>query len=293
MTPTLSSPLRMLILSPPGTSHPAFLRDISNHEIRTPYYSASIPIWRDEIPTSSTSISDWKQEWTLSEAGEVVRAIGAWLLCFKKPRNSTELDTIRTLLTTIHEVIEHHVKDTYATSEPLLLAVGMQQTMLPSLLMESEEWEDMCRDCGMWEWIDGGLDGAEAGNNGIKEDARNEFGEKVGLERLKEALEANEWDGGDPDTDALSDDLGLGENGFGAEAAQIERELMGLKMAVNSGANEDGSKDPQEEVEDESVEEMERMMLKIQAIKEMGADMPEEERRRFAAKAVRDVMKTI
>lgn len=108
----------------------------------------------------------------------------------------------------------------------------------------------------------------------------------MGIARLKEALEAHEWDSG-ADADALSDDLGIGsEDGFGAEAAQVEREMMGLKLAVH---NEDGS----DEGGDNSVEELENMMLKVRAIKDMGVDMPIAERKRFAAKAVNDVMKTL
>lgn len=61
---------------------------------------------------------------------------------------------------------------------------------------------------------------------------------------------------------------------------------MGLKTTVH-GEEESG------EGGDEGVEELENMMLKVQAIKDMGADMPEAERRTFAAKAVRHVMKTL
>ena len=62
--------------------------------------------------------------------------------------------------------------------------------------------------------------------------------------------------------------------------------MMGLKMAVNgAGGSDKGG--------EESLEELENMMLKMQAIKDMGADMPEHERRKFAAKAVRDVMKDL
>ncbi|KAL9072120.1 MAG: hypothetical protein Q9161_003741 [Pseudevernia consocians] len=164
--------------------------------------------------------------------------------------------------------------------EPLLVAVGMQQTMSPSLEVTNEEWENLCMDYGSWEWIDGQLDGKVESNGEGKE--KNEFGERTGIERLKEALEACEWEG--VDVDAISDDLGL-EEGFGAETAEVEREMMGLKMAVNEA---EGS----EEGGDEGVEELENMMLKMQAIKDMGADMPESERRKFAAKAVKDVMKT-
>ena len=83
--------------------------------------------------------------------------------------------------------------------------------------------------------------------------------------------------------DTTSDDIGL-EDGFGAEAAELEREMSGLKIGVN------GAKECDEGV-DEGVEELEKMMLKIQAIKDMGAGMPDSERRRFAISAVRDVMK--
>ena len=106
----------------------------------------------------------------------------------------------------------------------------------------------------------------------------------MGIPRLKEALEAQEWEG--ENANDVPEDLDFGsEDGFGAEAAQMEREMMGLKTAVHEGGSEDGG--------DDGVEELESMMLKVQAIKNMGADMPEAERKRFAARAVRDVMKTL
>jgi hypothetical protein len=115
--------------------------------------------------------------------------------------------------------------------------------------------------------------------------------EKTGIPRLFEALEANEWDSGDGevDGDLTEDELGL-EDGFGAEAAQMEREMMGLKMAVQE---DEAARLEENDGGDEEVQELENMMLKMQAIKDMGADMPEAERKKFAAKAVRDVMKTL
>lgn len=204
-------------------------------------------------------------------------------------------------------MVSNHTSSGYATSEPLLLAVGTQQTISPGLEVTNEEWENLCMDCGSWEWIDGELDWkVEWKGEGKKE--RNEFGgesristqqtkrnwcicadsgafqiERRGIERLKEALEACEWEG--VDVDNISDDLGL-ENGFSAEAAEVEREMMELKMTVNGAEGSD-------EGADEGVEELENMMLKMQAIKDMGADMPESERKKFAAKAVRDVMRAL
>ena len=115
--------------------------------------------------------------------------------------------------------------------------------------------------------------------------------EKTGISRLLEALEANEWDSGDGevDGDLTEDALGL-EDGFGAEAAQMAREMMGLKMAVHE---EEGLGAAEGDGGDEEVQELENMILKMQAIKDMGADIPEAERKKFAAKAVRDVMKML
>lgn len=65
-------------------------------------------------------------------------------------------------------------------SEPLLLAVGTEQTTSPSLEVSHEEWENLCMDCGSWEWIDGELDGkVESNKEGHGE--RNEFGGESGI----------------------------------------------------------------------------------------------------------------
>ena len=111
----------------------------------------------------------------------------------------------------------------------------------------------------------------------------------MGIARLKEALEAHEWDCS-ADIENLSDDLDLGseDDGFVTEAAQVEREMMGLKMAVHEGESREG-----DEGGDEDVQEMENMMLKVRAMKDMAGDMPEAQRKRFAAKAVSDVMKNL
>lgn len=94
--------------------------------------------------------------------------------------------------------------------------------------------------------------------------------EKVGMERLKEALEANDWE-----ASAELDDLGFedfeddGEDteslGFGAEAAELEMEMVGMKQAIHGGTQdkeEDGGRD-------EDVEQLQAMMLRLQAVKGM------------------------
>ena len=101
------------------------------------------------------------------------------MVCFRKPREREDVEAIRSTLTTIHEIIERHIGSSYSVEEPLLLAVGMQQTVSPSLEMGPDEWDDLCRECGGWEWIDGELgseDDDKAGEKGQRQ--RNEFGGK-------------------------------------------------------------------------------------------------------------------
>lgn len=91
-----------------------------------------------------------------------------------------EQETIRSLLATIYQVVSTHTSSRYSLSEPLLLAVGTQQTVNPSLEVTYEEWENLCMECGSWEWIDGELDdNLESDGGGRKE--RNEFGGESGI----------------------------------------------------------------------------------------------------------------
>ncbi|KAL8930634.1 MAG: hypothetical protein Q9208_000505 [Pyrenodesmia sp. 3 TL-2023] len=281
-------------LHPPKIQQPTN-RTGSSLSLRTPYYSTTIPLWHDTIP----SLPSWENEWLAPEAKEVIQSIGAWVVVVEKPPAAApgdanaSLESIRTTLTTLHRVLSHHQQSSsYASTsieEPLLLAIGMPQPLRPLLAMSNDEWEDLCRECGGWEWIDNEATG------------KNEFGEKVGLERLQETLEANEWeeDGGE-DLDAEDDDvkhfeaeLGLRDDSEGAAPAGMElgNDFEGMHEAI-LGQDEEGGDDGCSEG-DIQVDELESMMLKMQAIKEKGADMPEEERKRFAAKAVTEVMKSI
>ena len=195
--------------------------------------------------------------------------------------------------------------------------------------MGPDDWEDLCRDVeGEWEWIDGtiadphddsgGLDGEERGKktNGKEKGIVNEFGEKVGIARLKEALEANEWesitegnDGADEydGYSALELELGIageesvGKRGFSEEAEEARGEIFSLSSAIRNGDTEGDEEEDVDEAgdkienegDDDEVQGLETMMLKLQAAKDLGADMPEVERRKFAAKAVREAMKSV
>ena len=169
---------------------------------------------------------------------------------------------LRETLSTIHKTIVHHreTSNNYASIEndAILLAIGMPQQLRPLLELTNDEWEDVCQDSGGWEWIDSEATG------------KNDFGEYTGLARLKEALEANEWDAGGEVIDGteaadLDAELGLGnETSSTAPGMGLENDTTEMHEAILSHepGNEGGNVR-----NDNQIEEVESMMFKLQAIK--------------------------
>ncbi|KAF5877147.1 putative alpha and gamma adaptin binding protein p34 protein [Botrytis fragariae] len=311
MAMEISHPRRILAVSRPDSglvdllkgltgSAPALTGDsiagvTHDWSIKTNYYTASVPIWLDEIHEPEI----WCKEFLAPEAREVLTVLGAFIVCFRKPVDEAELQAFKVLLESVAEVVKEGCGYTW---DGVCLAVAMPQSTTPYLEKSFDEWEELCQEHG-FEFID------------FESKGRNEYSGKVtipmkfsvllltpvepmGLERLKEALEANEWEGGDDDGEGI--DLGDFEDdgddnksiGFGIEAAELEMEMFGMKQAIYGKSSE--KTNPEEEVENEDgVEQLEALMLRMQAVKDMGADLPEAERKRFAAKAVNDLMKTL
>ncbi|QDS77449.1 hypothetical protein FKW77_006857 [Venturia effusa] len=283
---------RILALGAPDAGVLALLKDLTGSsptpvdsttagllhtwKLETQYYRAELSIWIDEI----VDLEAWRAEFVKPEAKEVVSALGAWIFCFRKPISQEELGVIKESIRAIADVIR---KACGYSWDGTCLAVGMPQGITPHFQLDDEEWEEFCRELG-FEYVDATTKG------------RNDFGEPTGVDRVKEALETTEWDGADDDFgDILSeDDLdGTGDNdesewgAFSVEEAEMNMELLGMKTAVNGGNV------GEEEDEALQVEELERMMGKLQAIRDTSSSMPEAERKRFAAKAVAEVMKTL
>lgn len=90
---------------------------------------------------------------------------------------------------------------------------------------------------------------------------------------MKQALEANDWEGGDEigeeiDLDDLDedDDEVEGSLGFGIDPSEMKAEMAGMKQAIYGG----GSVEDDENVDDnddEEVEKLQAMMLKMQAVR--------------------------
>ncbi|QKX64205.1 uncharacterized protein TRUGW13939_11378 [Talaromyces rugulosus] len=134
--------------------------------------------------------------------------------------------------------------------------------------------------------------------------ARNEFGELQGLPRIKEVLSALEWgspsadedDDNDADTEKFLADMG--DDGLGVEVGQLEREMMGLRFAINNNGNDNDYDDDDNNDNDGGdselqVDDLEALMMRMRSIKDMSADLPEAQRKAFAAKAVRDIMREL
>jgi len=90
------------------------------------------------------------------------------------------------------------------------------------------------------------------------------------MERLKEALEANDWEASEELDDLGFEDFdGDGDDadslGFGIEAAEMEMEMFGMKQAIYGGTQDKEEADEGER--DEDVEQLQAMMLKLQAVR--------------------------
>ncbi|KAF7618825.1 alpha and gamma adaptin binding protein p34-domain-containing protein [Aspergillus flavus] len=150
-------------------------------------------------------------------------------------------------------------------------------------------WEDKLFDLGLVGFEVVNWDPREVGLS----EERDRFGEYQGMRRVREILETHDWastpseeSGG---VDDVEDELEghLLEDGFDLEVNELEREMVGLRFAIENGGDDLGGIDGDDEIK---VESMEALMLRMKAIKDMSDELPESERKRFAAKAVRDIM---
>ena len=158
--------------------------------------------------------------------------------------------------------------------------------------------------------------------------------ERMGIARVKEALEANDWASLD-DHDALSDfgefedpdekddqkDLDPENMGFGFDRAGFEglrksiwtsgqvqdekteavgglregAQAGGVSIPVSSSVDPPPTENSQQGsgLADEDLEQVEKMMRKLQAAREAGEGMSEAQRKRMAARAVEEVMREL
>ncbi|KAI0546725.1 hypothetical protein F4679DRAFT_556803 [Xylaria curta] len=278
-----------------GTSH--------NLSLKTTYYTAEVPIWLDLI----SSPSEWSASFLSAEAKEVLEVLGGLIIVFALPvhSQSEEGKSAKELIQYVGKVVKDGLGGWGWDGVGLCLGVGE--------IDDVDAWEDCCAESG--------LEFVQVRNQSTP--SRNEFGEKTGIPRALEALEANDWEnattedlGSDfEDIDAYLEakketekdpegpDLDPEELDFGFDREDFE----GLKRAIWNAGKEDGEDVPdgsenkekktgeteEESLDDEDIQKMERMMAKLTAVRDTNAGLPEDQRKRAAAKAVAEVMREL
>ncbi|KAK4142474.1 alpha and gamma adaptin binding protein p34-domain-containing protein [Dichotomopilus funicola] len=302
--------------------------------LTTPYYTASIPIWLDLIATPA----EWSASFLSPEAREVLGVLGGVVVVFALPSSPSALtglsagrDTVggeggggddgddgreaaRELVRHVGKVVREGLGGWEWVGVGLVVGVGAiaggGEAGEDGTGEELDEWEDLCAESGL-EFVHLPKAGVASGKGkGAAEEEgkkRNEFGERVGVARVLEALEANDWAGGGMDEFKEGDEegeegkreLGDGEveddDEFDPEKLDFgfdRGDFAGLKKAIWSGGG-DGEDDDEEEVGEKEVQKLEQMMMKLQAVRDASAGLPEDQRRRMAARAVGEVMKEL
>lgn len=167
----------------------------------------------------------------------------------------------------------------------LVLHVQSLEMMVPTLELKAMEWEDVCFESGGYEYVD-------LRDPGQSTESINEFGEKTGEGRLLEALEANVWEaGGGEDEEAEDGELDIGGDGLVEELeAESRGEAAEQQQEMQIGLLHDQA-EGEERQSDKDVVALESMMTRLHTLREAGADLPQQERRRMARKAVEEVMR--
>ncbi|KAL2144646.1 hypothetical protein VTI28DRAFT_8857 [Corynascus sepedonium] len=299
--------------------------------LTTPYYTASVPIWLDLV----SSPAEWSASFLSSEAKEVLDVLGGVLVVFSlpypsppSPHSSTSVplpsslsssspsgergrEDARELITHVGKVVKEGLGGWEWDGVGLVVGIGQgQRQSQEDDGGELDEWEDLCAESGL-EFVYVSKAGPKTGSGkGAEEDKRNEFGERVGMARVIEALKANDWSGGGGWEEGRESSEGSQENEnkddeedeFDPEKLDFgfdKEDFAGLRKAIWSGNRDGDGEDPDrkleedEEIGEEDVQQLEQMMLKLQAVRDASAGLPEEQRKKMAARAVGEVMKEL
>ena len=291
------------------TSHPAL-------HLKTKYYEADVSIWCDELspPASSKAfdrsseglnkkgdtLEQWKEQMLSKPASEVRAVIGGIILLLPASSKSRESeDVIMQYVQAVNSLREAIEDESGGRDVAAAIVVQSVASKATESLKDSEQYleklEDKCQEVNIfgWDFV------ACNGTSEVPQDDKSKFGEKTGLPRLIEVLEAvdwsvapqlsesdlgNEWD--TPHSPTL-----IGDPGFSPLDAELQQEMMGLKMSMlEDDSDKSAAKTIEGSDEDMSVEQMSALMERVVAIKAAGADMPDVEREKFAKREVDKIM---
>ena len=277
-----------------------------------------------EVPHS---LSTWRTTMLSEPAREVREAIGGIVLVLTLPlslqseisawpskhRHADDYLDVVEAVDAVKDLIE---EENYGREVPAVVLVmatgkGVGEGDLGPTTNKLEQTIREERGVLSWELV--GWDG-EVGEDGITTDRpaalRNDFGELMGMERVKELLEAVDWsahgvdpDEKDPDFGFLSGDEEDGArrvDGIKLQGQELEREMMGLKLAMRDQDLGEGDAEEHralstgaEEDEDLKIDQLPGLLERVVAIREAGAEMNKADREKFAKREVERIMKDL
>ncbi len=279
---------------------------------------------------ASPSLEQWKSQILSPEAEEVRAVIGGIVLLLPILSASASLplspsNPTLELIQTLHELREA-IEDGAPNRDIASLVVlqpsipGKSSTPQRNHDEHVEQLEERCLEEGCLGWDFVVWDGLIASNHqdqdvtketgtevhvGFEapEDERNQFGEKTGLPRVLEVLEAIDWTVA-PNHDLDDDDHGLDQDDLTAEVedaipdiagrgmssrsgldSELQREMMELKMSMLSADDED------DDDEEAQVNHLPALLERVVAIREAGSEMGKAEREQFAKREIARIMK--
>ncbi|KAK0727849.1 alpha and gamma adaptin binding protein p34-domain-containing protein [Lasiosphaeria miniovina] len=216
-----------------GTTH--------NLALSTPYYTAQVPIWLDVVAAPA----DWAASFLSPEAREVLAVLGGVVVVFGLPSSSPPSSSSSESAAQTKELIAHVgrvVREGLGGWDWDGVSLGIGVGDLDDGDLDAlDEWEDCCTEWGL-EFVHARATPAATPAvpaGGGASGQRNEFGEKMGIPRVLEALQVNDWSG----ADSFGDDDG--EEDY-AEAKILSKGKSGDKLSAGrrEDTDEDDESDP-------------------------------------------------
>ncbi|KAJ9148439.1 Alpha and gamma adaptin binding protein p34 [Pleurostoma richardsiae] len=335
-TQHLSQVIKDLTGSHPSPASPSLAGSTHHLPLKTAYYSVEVPIWLDVVG----SPSEWAASFLTPEAREVLAVLGGVVVVFplSAPSSSPSPPSSSggTAAPSTSDAAPATAAAAAAAADPRKELIAQVGRVVREGL-GGWEWDGVGLGVGVGE-ADGGQEELEAWDEccaewglefvharGQKGEERNEFGEKVGIPRVLEALESNDWAmagaGGDGEDDGSEfgefadaapserrregllgkeEDIEDEDNGSELNPEDLDfgfdrEDFAGLRQAIWSAGKEgvDAGGEDDEEIGEEDVRKIERMMRKLQAVRDTSSGLPEEQRKRMARQAVGEVMKEL
>lgn len=293
------------------TTHPPLI-------VRTKYYEAKTTIWCDIVPLPSVegdSTSEWLTNMQSEEAAEVREVIGGIVILLPYNYSFNDTKSYCKLLAEVNTVREAIEDDTGRD----LATVVVIQDMTPRVAAERNtnsttglaDFTQKLEDAYVSEYGIFGWDIVPWQPNEEDNTITNEYGEKVGMPRVIEVLEQIDWSAhvstsnepgheltslDDLFNDVDEDDLNpkarpirANDDIVASQSQDFQRELMGLHFALEGQSKKEGGE--AESGDELEVDQMLGLMSRAVEIRQEGAELPKDEREKFARREVAKLMR--